>query len=124
MSDIAIAHVEAAIRHRNLSLRVLVGLMFAGAVFAFVVAAVDLWSAEQAVTIATASKSAAQPGWPDLATKALGHFAFAFLIAALMPRTWPVMRSLIARPAASSAALLIRDPDASLFMVLLRRSVV
>ena len=91
MSDVAIAHVEAAIRHRNLSLRVLVSLIVAGAVFAFVVAAVDLWSAEQAVTIATTSKSAAQPVWPDLATKALGHFAFSFLIAVLMAMVYETM---------------------------------
>ena len=91
MSDVAIAHVEAAIRHRNLSLRVLIGLIVAGAVFAFVVAAVDLWSAEQTVTLATASEGAAQPAWPDLATKALGHFAFAFLIAVLMAMVYETM---------------------------------
>ncbi len=37
--------------------------------------------------------------------------SLAFRIATLMPRTWVFMRSLMARPAASSFALLMRRPE-------------
>ena len=39
--------------------------------------------------------------------------SLAFLIATFMPRTWVFMRSAMARPAASSLALLMRSPEES-----------
>lgn len=91
MSNFAIAHVEAAIRHRNLSKRVIFGLIVAGGVVAVGVAAADLWWAKTAASSQGVSSDAVRPAWPDLATKALGHFTFSFLIALLMAAIYEML---------------------------------
>lgn len=70
MTDATMGRVQAAIRHRNLSLRVLGFLMAAGLTIAGLAALAQWrWQADAAKPLIGV--------WPDLATLALGHFALA-----------------------------------------------
>ena len=83
MTDATIGQVEAAIRYRNISHRIVAVLLSTGAVAAIGAAAADsVWDRDrQSLDAAAAS---AGLGWSEIATAALGYFSLAVLIAMIV----------------------------------------
>ena len=88
MSDTSIAHIEAAIRHRDLSYRAIVAMVSAVGALAVGAALLDL-SRDGVPTSGLAADR--MQGWSDMATIVLGHFSFSFLIAVVMAAVYELM---------------------------------
>ncbi len=91
MTEATMSHVQAAIRHRNLSLRILLVLIGTAAVVALGAAVVQTWWTDMASGFDGVAGAGQGFHLPDLVAVALGHFTLALLIAGTMAGVYEIM---------------------------------